>query len=507
MSSNDLSVDVLIVGAGPAGLSCALHLQRDGAARQVLVLEKSAQLGGHLLSGAVLRADPLRRLLTPEEMTSVPLGPLVGNESLYFLRPRRAWRLPWIPPPMRMRGLPLVSASALGRALGQMARARGVEILTSQTADQLLWSGDRVIGVRSGGEQIRAAVTVLAEGPAGRLTREVLERHPAIAGRNLQTHGLGLKEIIEIPPCPEMVGTAWHTFGFPLAASVYGGGFLYQFDEHHVALGLVMALDYTDPLLQVHESFRRWKRHPLVQRRIAGGKVMEYGARLVPEGGWHSLPQLQAPGVLLIGDTAGLVDAMELKGLHLAIESGMAAAEAIRGGQPLRLEHIPSAQVLRRTANFRASFRGGLGAGLGATALIWLTRGRLPFGCLPQRNERTCLHPLRRPVALPVSPPDQGPVDLGVDSDLFHARLRHHPAAEHIEIRDPALCRECFERFAAPCTRFCPAGVYEADSGAAAIRVRAENCLQCRCCTLKCPWDNILWETPHYGVGPDHRQM
>jgi len=505
MESAQLKVAALVVGAGPAGLACAIQLARRSAGtRQILVLEKAAQLGGHLLSGAVLRPEALRRLLTPEEFAGLPLGPAIVRDTFHALLPRGSIRLPFVPPNMRMRGLPLVSVAQLGRGLGRIATDLGAEILVGQTADALVWDGDRVAGVVSGGERILADATVLAEGPAGLLTRELLARRPELAGPNLQTHALGLKEIVEIPENPAAVGTVVHTFGYPLGLGDYGGGFVYHVDATHVALGLAIALDYRQPALDPHELFRRWKWHPFVQRRIAGGQVVEYGARLVPEGGWHSLSRLAAPGAFIVGDAAGLVDAMELKGLHLAVASGQAAAEAILNGRDLRLEDVAGAEGLRRTANYRAAFRAGLPLGMAAAGLAWLRGGRVPWGRLPQRDERSCLRPVAGPLP-PGAPPPEGPLDLGLDSDLYLAHLRHLTGAEHIEIRDAATCRECFRRYAAPCLRFCPAGVYEADASAEAIRVRPENCLQCRCCTRKCPFDNIRWKTPRHGVGPDHR--
>ena len=501
-----LTVDVAIVGAGPAGLACAIRLARESAgARSILVLEKSANLGGHLLSGAVMRTRVLEDLLAPGELETLALDVVVGRESFHALLPRGAVRVPFVPPKMRMKGLALVSAAALGRALGRIAADLGVEILTGQTADALIWDGDRVAGVESAGERIHAATVVLAEGPAGLLSREVYRRHPRLLGPHLQTYALGLKEIVEVPPAPERVGTVAHTFGYPLGLDPYGGGFIYHVAPDRVALGLAVAIDYRDPATYPHELFRRWKRHPFVQERIAGGRAVEYGARLVPEGGWHSLPRLDAPGAIVVGDAAGLVDTMELKGLHLAIESGMAAADAIRRGGPVRMEDVPSLEGLRRTANYRAAFRAGLPVGMAAAGLAWISGGRIPWGRIPPRDDRASLRPLRGSAAFR-GEPDRGPLDLGLDSDLFLANIRHREGSEHIEIKDPAKCRECFRLYGAPCTRFCPAGVYEADEAAVAIRVRPENCVQCRCCTLKCPFDDILWETPQHGVGPDYRQ-
>ena len=505
--SDTLATDVLIVGAGPAGLACAIHLARKNPKCRILVLEKSARIGGHLLSGAVMRPEALKRLLTPGEYAAIPLGPIVRNESYLALTPRQSFRLPFVPPKMRATGLPMPSLSNLGTALGQIAASLGVEILTAQTADSLLWKNDIVAGVRCENELVHAATTVLAEGPAGLLHRELTGRHPGRCGVNPQTHALGIKELIEIPArAADATGTIVHTFGYPLGWNLYGGGFLYHVDATHVALGLALAIDYKDSSTHPHELFRKWKRHPVVQSHIAGGKAVAYGSRLIPEGGWHSLSRFDAPGAMVIGDSAGLVDAMELKGLHLALESGMAAAEAILRGDSIRSKDIPSLEGLRLTPNYRAAFRGGLPMGMAAAGTAWLSHGLVPGGRIAQRNERTCLRPIGpQPPTAPA--PDAGPIDLGMDSDLFLANLRVRNNPAHIQFKDAGKCKECRTVYAAPCTRFCPAAVYALAEAEPGIHTRAENCLQCRCCTLKCPFDNIRWETPRHGTGPDYRDL
>lgn len=513
-----LETDVLIVGGGFAGLSCAIRLARASEGKlSVILLEKASRIGGHLLSGAVLRPAALDRLLTPEERAALPLGPTVTTDHFHALFPGFSVRLPFVPPKMRMKGLPMVEVGAVARALADVATSLGVEIITAQAADSLLWDGDRVAGVLSSGDEIGAGCTVLAEGPAGPLAAELLGRRREMAAPNAQSYSVGIKEVVEVPPAPDKVGQVIHTFGWPLPWSLYGGGFIYRTAPDRIALGLAVALDSPDPRFDPHALFRRWKRHPLVRRALAGGKTIAYGARLIPEGGFYSLPARSAPGVRLVGDDAGLVDAMELKGLHLAIESGIEAADSILRDNNIPLPFdalpadapLPSLDGLRRTKNYRAAFRGGLPVGMGMAGLAWITGGLLPPGRIAQRDERHCLRPLKSP--LPESPaaPDNGPLDLGIDSDLYLANLSYRESdPPHITIPDPAPCRECLAKYGAPCTRFCPAAVYElSPSSDIPIRIRAENCLQCRTCTLKCPSDAIRWTPPPNGNGPDFRGL
>ncbi len=514
-----LETDVLVVGGGFAGLSCAIRLARASEGKlSVILLEKASRIGGHLLSGAVLRPAALDRLLTPEERAAFPLGPTVATDHFHALFPGFSIRLPFVPPKMRMKGLPLLDVGAAARALADVATSLGVEIVTAQAADSLLWDGDRVAGVASAGDEIGAACTVLAEGPAGPLAAELLRRRPEMAAPNAQSYSLGIKEVVEVPPAPDKVGQVLHTFGWPLPWSLYGGGFCYRTAPDRIALGLAVALDSADPRFDPHALFRRWKRHPLLRRALAGGKTVAYGARLIPEGGYWSLPTRTAPGVRLAGDDAGLVDAMELKGLHLAIESGIEAADSIlrERGLPVPADALPpgaplpSLDGLRRTKNYRAAFRGGLPIGMAMAGLAWITRGLLPPGRISQRDERHSLRPLKAPLPPAAPAPDAGPLDLGIDSDLYLSNLTYRESdSPHIAIPDPAPCRDCLEKYGAPCTRFCPAAVYELSpsDSSSPIRIRAENCLQCRTCTLKCPSDAIRWTPPPHGNGPDFRGL
>jgi len=514
MPEEQIKVDVIIVGAGLAGLACAIKLakksarerrlsQRASKAIKILVIEKSEQIGGHILSGAVIRLDSLKNLLSNKEYKDIDTDNIVQSESFYALTENHKIKIPFVLPKMRQKGLPIVSMSNLVVELYGIATELGVEIITGQTVDSLVWEGERVVGVKSGTETVYAKNVVIAEGPAGLLTKELTDKFPTLKNKNLQTYGLGIKELFEVPSCPEKNGSVTHTFGYPLGLSIYGGGFIYHIDDTHVALGLVTALDYKTPEINLHQAFRRWKKHPLVQSHIKNGKPIEYGARLVPEGGWYSLLKMSSNGTFLIGDAAGLVDTIELKGAHLAIESGSAVALAIIKGWASVNQNIPSLEGLRQTANYRASFRFGLVAGILLAGVSWITKGRIPWKRIPQRNDRTCLNEIHS--APQENELDHGNLDLGIESDIYLSNLKTQKT-EHIKIRDNKKCSECLSKYSSPCLRFCPAIVYGRNEDGS-ISICSENCLQCRCCTLKCPFDNIEWKTPENGSGPSYKRM
>lgn len=497
-----MEFDVIVVGAGIAGLSCAIRLAKLNKDKKILVLEKAERIGGHLLSGAIVRVESLGTLLTQEELSLIQFGPLVSSDSFHMLTSERSFKVPFVPPKMRATYLPLISISKLGSALGEIAMNLGVEVITSQTADSLVFEKDKVIGVKSVDDILYAPVTVLAEGAAGLLTKDLLKKFPHLNGKNCQTYGLGIKEVFEVPNGRFKAGMVLHTFGYPLNMFEYGGGFIYHIDETHVLMGMAIALDYSNPSINVHELFRQWKRHPLVHPHIEGGRPIEYGAKLVPEGGYYSVVTPNSEGVIIVGDSAGFVDVMELKGIHLAVESGIEAADSIVEGRRFDIKNIRSFGGLKSTKNYRASFKFGLFFGMMFAGLSWISKGILPFGRIRLKGDRGSLRPLGAEMTVDRAP-ELNVGDMEVESDLFLANLRIRDGIEHISIKSQQKCERCFEIYGAPCLRFCPATVY-VDSGLKSIKLRPENCVQCRCCTIKCPYDNILWITPRYGIGPDY---
>src|SRR5579872_1962691 len=413
-----LDADVLIVGAGPAGLACALHLSHliaghnsSGAkpelsAENVYVLEKGREIGAHQLSGAVMDPRGLAELL-PNFKESAPPGILdtpVSGDAAYFLTPHRASKLPITPPPLRNHGNYVISLNRLTKWLGELAEQAGVNIFTQFAGADLIHEGGGIGGVitedkgrdRDGnpkenftpGYELRAKVTVLAEGPRGSLTKQLVARHK-LDGLNPQAYSVGVKELWEVPAGRVAPGWVAHTLGWPLDSSMYGGGWIYGLRDNRVSLGLVTGLEYHNPRFDPHEAFQRFKTHPFVRRILEGGHMVRYGAKTVPVGGWYSIPRAYLDGCLIIGDSASLLNSQRLKGIHMAIKSGMLVAEtildALRAGDASaeklsafrrKLDESWIARELRAVRNFHQSFQHGLWIGLAHTAVQYVTGGR-----------------------------------------------------------------------------------------------------------------------------------
>jgi len=539
-----VETDVAVVGAGPAGLACAAHLaaevKRRGAADvSIMVFEKSGAPGTHVLSGAVIDPAPFQDLLSREELRRLPLGVRVTSDRMWVLWRRTAVAMPYVPPPLRPHGLFLASLSEITAVLEQICEERGVEVYHDMAAAEVLADNGKVTGVRlvdrgrdrngrprpgyEPGADVKARVVVIAEGAAGPLADRLLKQGILKPPSEMPTYALGIKELIRVPPRAENRGLCLHMLGYPLAGRASGGAFLYGLDEATFAVGLVTGLDYDNPWLDVHLLFRRLKRHPRLQHLLRDGEVIGYGAKAIPEGGLPAVPDLAGEGVVLIGDAAGLVDPIRTRGVHLAVRSGMAAAAAIAD---CLVDGEPSAECLsacernlkrsrewRQAEEFRNArswFRLGLPAAVAATSLAWISRGRLPpllKKMAPDRRMEGGVRPPTQPFE-ELGPGGQKGIDLDRRSDLFYSGTEHREdQPSHIHIRDPEICRrDCLPVYGAPCTRFCPAGVYELDAESDTVRVQATDCLHCRTCRLKCPLDNIDWQVPEAG-GPRYRRM
>ncbi len=538
MQRESINVDIVCVGAGLASLSTALRLRRralsDGVdAPSILVIEKGPWVGAHVLSGAVLDPGPLSELLTDEERERMPVMSHVEKEFYAFLTRRAAWRLPWIPPTLRAKGYPLVSLSAVTRFFGGLCEDAGIEVVTGFTAMKFVRRDGRIAGVRVGdkgvgrdgqpkasfepGPDILAHAVVLGEGGAGTLTEQLISDGVIPAGQNPQTYALGLKEVYELPARPGRAGTILHSFGFPLDARTYGGGFVYGMDASHVAVGLVVALDYRDAALDPHHLFRTFKAHPRIQRELAGGQVVAYGAKTIPEGGFFSVPGLAADGVVVVGDSGGLVDVLRIKGAHIAIQSGIAAGDALYeswrahdfsatalSAYPRALRAMSGWKQMRKVRNVRAAFALGRLPGLAAVGLSVFSGGLLPPGRLRMGTDAEAMKPLRPTRRTAPDPTADPATQFDRLTDLFHSGTRHEEDQPcHAQIVDPARCAaECIPTFGAPCTLFCPAEVYTLAEGAQQIEVHPANCVHCRTCQNKDPLGNIKWVPPEGGGGP-----
>jgi electron-transferring-flavoprotein dehydrogenase len=510
--SEPVEVDVVVIGAGPAGLAAAIRLGQVAPELSVAVVEKGKRAGAHLLSGAVLRPGPLRELVG-EDFPSY--GPVPG-EAVYFLTESRAVRIP-TPPTMRNHGNVVVSLSELGRWLAEKAEAGGAMVLPETAAVTLLVSEGAVVGVRTGrGEEIRAPVTVLCEGTAGHLTSAALE-HFGLSGASPQVWALGVKEVWRVArPLERLV----HTMGWPLRAAAqyreFGGSFVYPMGQELVSVGMVVGLDYRDADLSVHDLLQELKTHPLLRGVLEGGERVGWGAKTIPEGGLVALPRaFHAPGLLLCGDGVGLVNVPALKGIHYAIESGRLAAEAAAGGE---LEAYDRAlresfvfEELRAVRNMRQAFAAGFWRGSVVAGLATVTGGRVPAGDSP--TDRDADQEMFRGGAASSYPAPDGKLTFDKLSSVFLSGNRTRddvPSHIRVETRVPRLIAETW-------VQMCPAQVYEidgdADAGAGAagagasadgdlvtLRVTPSNCVQCGAISAK----GGRLTPPDGGAGPEY---
>ena len=543
-----MEFDVVVVGAGPAGLATAIRLKQLATERgqeiDVCVIEKGAEVGAHILSGAVIDPGALNELLPGWQDSDPPAMTPATEDEVMFLTATGSLKVPeWATPPgMKNHGNYIVSLAQMVRWLGTQAEALGVEIYPGFPAARVLYTEDgKVRGVVTGdmgldregnptdafqpGMELLGRYTVFAEGSRGHLGRELIERFRLDAEADPQSYGIGIKELWEIKPENFRPGLVVHTAGWPLDNATYGGGFIYHFGENLVAAGFVVGLNYQNPYLSPFEEFQRWKTHPALRGMFGGGRRLEYGARAITAGGLNALPRLVFPGGCLVGCEAGFLNAARIKGTHAAIKSGMLAADAIADALKEDRAHdeltaYPAAfeaswlhEELWKTRNFKAAMGKGLVLG---TLLVGLDqtvfRGRMPLTLHVKKPDHAYLKPASqcRPIEYPK--PD-GKLTFDRLSSVYISGVNHgENEPVHLRLKDATVPTAVnLPEYAGPEARYCPAAVYEyvehEDGSGLRLQINAQNCVHCKTCDIKDPTQNIVWTPPEGGGGPGYSSM
>ena len=526
-----MEYDVIVVGAGPAGLACGIRLKQLNTDLAVCIIEKGAEVGVHILSGAVIEPGPLDELLPGWREQPPPACVPAGKDQFWLLTKRGRWRLP-TPPQMNNHGNFIVSLGAMCAWLAPQAEALGVDIFPGYAAAGIHYANDGSVGGviigdmgvgRDGqpkdsyveGIEIHAPVTVLAEGCRGHLSKQLIRHFHLDHDSDPQTYGIGIKELWRVEKGIAQPGLIQHTLGWPLDRNTYGGSFIYHLDENRIALGFITALDYQDPKLSPFEAFQQFKHHPMIRPMLEGGEILSSGARAIVEGGFQSLPRVEMPGAVLIGDAAGTLNVPKIKGTHQAMRSGMLAAEHLADkissqgfDQRLRASNVVS--ELYKVRNIRPGFNKGQWRGLITAAIETVTVGKLPR-TLQNHADHTALNTLAGHRS-----PDRGWVERELPprdrlASVYFAATEHdEDQPVHLQILEPDVCVDlCGEEYGHPCTRFCPANVYEMISGAEGpqLQINSANCVHCKTCDIKDPYQIINWVAPEGGAGPNYQNL
>jgi len=552
MSNVDtVSTDILIIGGGPSGLAIAIHLadtlNQKGLKKRILLVEKGSSIGSHILSGAVIKTDVFKDLLPGVDFNEIPFNAKVESDATVLLSETGSLKLPFHVPYLNNKGNYTASLGQVCRYLAKIAEEKGVEIYPGFSVNEILYKDGKVCGAKTidtgvdhhgepqenfqPGTSIEAKLTIFAEGTRGSLAKMLIKKFDLEKDKNVQVYSLGVKELWSVPEGNIKPGEVYHTMGYPLNLKEFGGGFVYGLKDNRVAVGLVVGLDYEDPTFDTHDAFQIWKTHPFISKFLKGGKLVEYGAKTLPEGGYYSIPKLYTDNAMIVGDSAGLVTMPALKGVHLAVTSGMLAAKT--AAQALLNDDFSENMLSQYEAsikdsviyrdmypvrNFRQAFARGLiqGAILFGTQLI--TGGAGFLGRMKSHLDSQTTKKLSE-MKVPLFK-ERFKGKLEVDkvltfdkaTDVFYSGVNHDEhQVVHVRVNNPATYQTInIQEYGAPSQFFCSSEVYELHTdknGHQELRIHAENCMHCKTCDIKSPGDGITWSVPNGGNGPEFQNM
>jgi electron-transferring-flavoprotein dehydrogenase len=539
-----LEVDVLVVGGGPAGLAAAYQLRKLNKDLSIAVLEKGKEIGAHIISGAVMDPRGINELMPDWKERGAPIEKPVDEDHVLFLTRNRKFGLPIIPAPLQNHGNYIISLNKFTRWFGEQVENAGVDLFAGFAGADLLVEGDTVVGVRTGdkgidktgkpkanfepGIDIRSKITILAEGSRGSLTKKLIHKFNLSKDANPQVFAVGVKEVWDVPKEKNTGGRVIHTMGWPLRDEEFGGGFIYNMADGRVSIGFVIGLDYLDPQLDPHSRFQEFKTHPYIRRILEGGTLYSYGAKTIPEGGYWALPQYYFNGGMIIGDAAGFLNAMRLKGIHLAFKTGMLAADAAHealqandfSADKLKrfhqlVENSWVKQELWKVRNFHQAFEHGFLSGMIHTGLQMATGGRGLHNRYGNKPGHARMRRLKEyydgKIPEPVPPVFDRKLTFDKLTDVYNSGTAHDEDQPcHLHILQPNICHpRCTKEYGNPCQFFCPAAVYEmVDNGnGRRLQINFSNCVHCKTCDIMDPYEIIDWVTPEGGDGPGYELL